>query len=111
MSYSPKVHYILEKDLDYEIKYETPPSSGISVGDTFGFPISDFEYNGKKYYAKYAITGGEIFYRGDNGAENGIYAESMVISESEYYCSICYVYAYYRFTAPSISFCVNCVNR
>ena len=85
MSYSPKVHYILEKDLDYEIKYETPPSSGISVGDTFGFPISDFEYNGKKYYAKYAITGGEIFYRGDNGAENGIYAESMVISESEYY--------------------------
>ena len=55
MSYSPKVHYILEKDLDYEIKYETPPSSGISVGDTFGFPISDFEYNGKKY-TEYEIS-------------------------------------------------------
>ena len=78
MSYTAKVYYVLESDVSYTLKYITPSDGSITVGDSFVLQMSDFDYNNKHYYVKYAINNGDVYLRGKDGS---IIANTMVISE------------------------------
>lgn len=78
MSYTAKVYYVLESDVSYTLKYMTPSDGSITVGDSFVLQMSDFDYNNKHYYVKYAINNGDVYLRGKDGS---IIANTMVISE------------------------------
>ena len=78
MSYTARVYYVLESDVSYTLKYMTPSDGSITVGDSFVLQMSDFDYNNKHYYVKYAINNGDVYLRGKDGS---IIANTMVISE------------------------------
>lgn len=78
MSYTARVYYVLESDVSYTLKYITPSDGSITVGDSFVLQMSDFDYNNKHYYVKYAINNGDVYLRGKDGS---IIANTMVISE------------------------------
>lgn len=78
MSYTARVYYVLESDVAYTLKYITPSDGSITVGDSFVLQMSDFDYNNKHYYVKYAINNGDVYLRGKDGS---IIANTMVISE------------------------------
>ena len=81
MSFIANIHYILERDTSVLLRAEGIGTSK-QVGETVTLIFDDFNVGDIKYYTKYAIGNGEIFYRGGLGY---ITAESMVISESEEY--------------------------
>lgn len=78
MSYTARVYYVLESDVSYTLKYITPSDGSITVGDSFVLQMSDFDYNNKHYYVKYALNNGDVYLRGKDGS---IIANTMVISE------------------------------
>ena len=75
MSYTARVYYVLESDVSYTLKYTTPSDGSITVGDSFSLQMSDFDYNNKHYYVKYAINNGDVYLR---GKDDSIIANPMV---------------------------------
>ena len=48
MSYTARVFYVLESDVTYTLKYDTP-GKDVNIGDSFSLSFLDFDYNGTHY--------------------------------------------------------------
>lgn len=80
MSYTARVFYVLESDVTYTLKYDTP-GKDVNIGDSFSLSFLDFDYNGTHYYVKYAINNGNVYKRGVNTID----CKSMMISDDATY--------------------------
>ena len=80
MSYTARVFYVLESDVTYTLKYDTP-GKDVNIGDSFSLSFLDFDYNGNHYYVKYAINNGNVYKRGVNTID----CKSMMISDDATY--------------------------
>lgn len=80
MSYTARVFYVLESDVTYTLKYDTP-GKDVNIGDSFSLSFLDFDYNGNHYYVKYAINNGSVYKRGVNTID----CKSMMISDDATY--------------------------
>lgn len=80
MSYTARVFYVLESDVTYTLKYDTP-GKDVNIGDSFSLSFLDFDYNGTHYYVKYAINNGSVYKRGVNTID----CKSMMISDDATY--------------------------
>lgn len=80
MSYTARVFYVLESDVTYILKYETP-GKDVNIGDSFSLSFLDFDYNRTHYYVKYAINNGSVYKRGVNTID----CKSMMISNDKAY--------------------------
>ena len=82
MSYTARVFYVLERDVTYILKYDTP-GKNVNIGDSFSLSFLDFDYNKTHYYVKYAINNGSVYKRGVNTID----CKSMMISDDYRYMS------------------------